>query len=146
MHRSRLRFLTLAAMMLLALFVAACGDDNSSSSSTQAAEKSSADQKAAISGGQKGGTLTQLGSTDVDFLDPGHSYYTAGFQVIYATNRTLYSFRPDDGAHPVPDLAASDPEISGDHRTVTVHLRSGVRFGPPVGREVTSRDVKYAFE
>src|SRR3954466_5329881 len=145
MHRSRLRFLTLAALMLLALFVAACGSDNNSSSGTPA-EKSSNDQKAAISSGQKGGTLTQLGSTDVDFLDPGHSYYTAGFQVIYAANRTLYSFKPEDGVHPVPDLAESDPQISPDKKTVTVKIRKGVKFGPPVNREVTSKDVKYAIE
>src|SRR3954466_4268972 len=145
MHRSRLRFLTLAALMLLALFVAACGSDNNSSSGTPA-EKSSSDQKAAISGGQKGGTLTQLGSTDVDFLDPGHSYYTAGFQVIYAANRTLYSFKPEDGTNPVPDLAEAEPEISQDKKTVTVKIRKGVKFGPPVSRDVTSKDVKYALE
>jgi peptide/nickel transport system substrate-binding protein len=131
--------------MLLALFVAACGSDNNSSSGTPA-EKSSNDQKAAIDSGQKGGTLTQLGSTDVDFLDPGHSYYTAGFQVIYATNRTLYSFKPEDGTNPVPDLAEADPEISADKKTVTVKIRKGVKFGPPVNRAVTSKDVKYAIE
>jgi len=132
--------------MLLALFVAACGSDNSSSSGDKAAEKSSANQKEALSSGQKGGTLTQLGSSDVDFLDPGHSYYTAGFQVIYATNRTLYSFKPEDGTNPVPDLAEADPEISPDKKTVTVKIRKGVKFGPPVNRDVTSADVKYAIE
>jgi peptide/nickel transport system substrate-binding protein len=131
--------------VLSALVIAACGSDNKSSSGA-AAEKSSANQKAAIASGQKGGTLTQLGSTDVDFLDPGHSYYTAGFQVIYATNRTLYSFKPEDGVNPVPDLAASAPEISADKKTVTVKLRTGVKFGPPVNRAVTSKDVKYAIE
>src|SRR3954453_17022129 len=146
MHRSRLRFISLAALMLLALFVAASGSDNSSSSSGQAAEKSSENQKEALSGGQKGGTLTQLGSSDVAFLDPGHSYYPAGFQVIYATNRTLYSFKPEDGTNPVPDLAEADPEISSDKKTVTVKIRKGVKFGPPVNRDVTSKDVKYAVE
>ena len=144
MHRSRLRFPLLAALMLLAFVVTACGSDNSSSN--DAAQKSSEDQKQAIDSGQKGGTLTQLGSTDVDYLDPGHTYYTAGFQVIYATNRTLYSFKPDDGTNPVPDLAASDPQISGDKKTVTVKIRDGVKFGPPVNRAVTSKDVKYAIE
>src|SRR3954451_20520309 len=146
MHRSPLRFLTPVALASLALVVAACGSSSNNSSGSQAAEKSSANQKEAIASGQKGGTLTQLGSSDVDYLDPGHSYYTAGFQVIYATNRTLYSFKPDDRVHPVPDLAAGPPEISADHRTVTVPLRGGVGFGPPVNREVTAKDVKYAME
>jgi len=145
MHRSRLRFLTLAALVLSMLVVAACGSDNKSSSGA-AAEKSSANQKEAIASGQKGGTLTQLGASDVDFLDPGHSYYTAGFQVIYATNRTLYSFKPEDGVNPVPDLAEAAPEVSADKKTVTVKIRKGVKFGPPVNREVTSKDVKYAVE
>jgi peptide/nickel transport system substrate-binding protein len=46
----------------------------------------------------------------------------------------------------VPDLAASDPEIASDGRTVTVKLRKGVMFSDPVDREVTSADVKYAIE
>src|SRR3954452_3920470 len=146
MHRSPLRFLTPVALASLALVVAACGSSSNNSSGSQAAEKSSANQKEAIASGQKGGTLTQLGSSDVDYLDPGHSYYTAGFQVIYAANRTLYSFKPEDGTNPVPDLAESDPEISADKKTVTVKIRKGVKFGPPVNREVTSKDVKYAIE
>jgi peptide/nickel transport system substrate-binding protein len=131
--------------MCLAFVVTACGSDDNSSSSSGTATNT--DQSKVIEeGGQKGGKLTQLGASDVDFLDPGHSYYTAGFQVIYATNRTLYSFKPDDGTNPVPDLAESDPQISADKKTVTVKIRKGVKFGPPVNRDVTSADVKYAIE
>src|SRR4051794_30111205 len=146
MHRSPLRFLTPVALASLALVVAACGGSSNNSSGSQAAEKSSANQKEALASGQKGGTLTQLGSSDVDYLDPGHTYYTAGFQIVYATNRTLYSFKPEDGTTPVPDLAESDPQISPDKKTITVKIRKGVKFGPPVNREVTSKDVKYAME
>jgi peptide/nickel transport system substrate-binding protein len=96
--------------------------------------------------GQPGGSLTMLAGSDVDFLDPGHSYYTFGFMVTLATNRPLYSFTPDDAIHPVPDLAAAQPVISPDHRTVTVTLRPGVRYAPPVNREVQAADVKYAIE
>jgi peptide/nickel transport system substrate-binding protein len=45
-----------------------------------------------------------------------------------------------------PDLADSKPEISDDGCRVQVALKHGVRFAPPVGREVTSADVKYAIE
>ena len=145
MNRSHLRLLMAAALLCLAFLVTACGSDDDSSSSSGSATNS--DQSKVIEeGGQKGGKLTQLGASDVDFLDPGHSYYTAGFQVIYATNRNLYSFKPDDGTNPVPDLAESDPEISADKKTVTVKIRKGVKFGPPVDRDVTSADVKYAIE
>jgi peptide/nickel transport system substrate-binding protein len=96
--------------------------------------------------GKKGGKVTFLAAADVDYLDPGQSYYTFGYAVIYATQRPLYSFEPDDAETPVPDLAEGDPEISPDNKKITVKLRSGVRFSPPVNREVTSADVKYAFE
>jgi ABC-type transport system substrate-binding protein len=38
----------------------------------------------------------------------------------------------------VPDLAAGPPQVSPDAMTITVKLRRGVRFSPPVNREVTS--------
>src|SRR5690606_12362246 len=46
----------------------------------------------------------------------------------------------------VPDLAAGEPEVSADGRRLTVRIRRGVRFGPPVDRAVTAHDVKYAIE
>jgi peptide/nickel transport system substrate-binding protein len=87
-----------------------------------------------------------LSASDVDFLDPGRTYYTPGYQVALATQRPLYSFRPADPQHPVPDLAAGPPRIGDGGRTVTVRLRSGVRFSPPVRRAVTSDDVAYALQ
>jgi peptide/nickel transport system substrate-binding protein len=93
-----------------------------------------------------GGNLTMLAGSDVDFLDPGRTYFSFGQMVTLATNRPLYSFRPDDAQHPVPDLAAAPPQVSPDLKTVTVALRPGIRYAPPVNREATSADVKYAFE
>ena len=95
--------------------------------------------------GKKGGKLEQLGASDVDFLDPGQTYYTGGFQVLYATQKTLYSFKPGD-PDAQPDLAEGDPEISDDKKSVTVTLKKGVKFAPPVNREIQAKDVKYAFE
>ena len=87
----------------------------------------------------------QLGASDVDFVDPGRTYYTGGYQLAYPTQRPLYSFKPGQ-VDPVADLADGDPQISKDAKTVTVKLKKGVKFSPPVDREVTSKDVKYAFE
>jgi peptide/nickel transport system substrate-binding protein len=95
--------------------------------------------------GKRGGSVTLLSSTDVDYLDPGHTYYTVGYTILYATQRPLYSVKPGQ-TQAVPDLAAAPPQISPDDKTITVKLRSGVRFSPPVNRAVTSKDVKYAFE
>ena len=46
----------------------------------------------------------------------------------------------------VPDIATSVPTPTDGGKTYTFHLKRGVRFGPPVDREVTSKDVLYAFE
>jgi hypothetical protein len=37
-----------------------------------------------------------LYSADVDNIDPGITYYQYGFNVVYATQRPLYSYKPDD--------------------------------------------------
>jgi peptide/nickel transport system substrate-binding protein len=66
--------------------------------------------------------------------------------VEYATQRPLYSYKPDNSTQMVPDLAESPPEVSADGKTVTVKIRKGVKFSAPVNREVTSKDVKYAVE
>jgi peptide/nickel transport system substrate-binding protein len=91
------------------------------------------------------GAATYLAAGDVDYLDPGQTYYTFGYMVTYAVNRPLYSFRPGE-TEPVPDLAAGPPEISADRRQVVVRLRAGVRYAPPVNREVVAADVEYAIE
>jgi peptide/nickel transport system substrate-binding protein len=96
--------------------------------------------------GKVGGKLTVLWTDDVDNIDCGISYYQMGYMVCYATQRPLYSWKPEDGTTPVPDLAESDPQISPDGKTVTVKIRQGIKFSPPVNRVVTSKDVKYAIE
>ena len=69
-----------------------------------------------------------------------------GFLVAAATQKALYGYEPDDPDNAVDDLAEGAPEISADGKTVTVKIKKGVKFSPPVDREVTSKDVKYAIE
>jgi peptide/nickel transport system substrate-binding protein len=140
------RWATFASVVTaLALLVAACGSSDNEGSGN-AGTKADVTSGSAIKPGKKGGTLTYLAAGDVDYLDPGHEYYTFGAMVTYATNRTLYSFKPNDSLHPVPDLATGPPEISSDNKTITVHIRKGVKYAPPVNREVKAADIKYAFE
>jgi peptide/nickel transport system substrate-binding protein len=100
---------------------------------------------AAGSKAQKGGTITVLSAGDVDHIDPGAAYYAFTYEVTYATQRPLLAYKPNS-VQAVPDLAASVPVVSNGGKTVTVHIRHGVKFSPPVNREVTSADVKYAIE
>ena len=46
----------------------------------------------------------------------------------------------------MPLLASGPPVLSDGGRIVTVHIRHGVHYSPPVKREVTSADVAYAIE
>jgi peptide/nickel transport system substrate-binding protein len=94
---------TLAASMLaaLAMFVAACGSSSNDKGGTTAGQA----QQSVPTTAKQGGKLTYLAAGDVDYIDPGQTYYTFGYMVLYATNRTLYSFKPDDSVNPVPDLA-----------------------------------------
>jgi peptide/nickel transport system substrate-binding protein len=94
---------------------------------------------------KKGGTITVVTAGDVDNIDPGIAYYSFTYEITYATQRTLYAYKPNSVAA-VPDLAASMPVVSNGGKTITVHIRRGVRFSPPVNRDVTSADVKYAIE
>jgi peptide/nickel transport system substrate-binding protein len=129
------------ALVLAGAVLSGCGGGDSGSGGN---EKVSG--PGAPVAGKTGGKLTVLWTDDVDNIDCGISYYQMGYMVCYATQRPLYSWKPEDGQTPVPDLAESDPQISDDGKTVTVKIRKGVKFSPPVNREVTSKDVKYAIE
>jgi peptide/nickel transport system substrate-binding protein len=94
---------------------------------------------------KRGGTLKMISAGDVDSVDPGQSYYAFSYQLLHAVHRNLYSV-PANSTRTVPDLAAGPSRISGDGKTITVRIKRGIRFGPPVNREVTAADVKYAIE
>ena len=140
MFRSALRIPVAGAVAVFAaLAVAACGGSSSSSDS-------SSGKTAAPEGAQKGGTLTVLANADVDYIDCGATYYQFSYQLAYTYCRPLYSYKPADKGLPSPDIASGPAQVSDDGKTVTVKMKTGVKYGPPVNREVTSKDVKYAIE
>jgi peptide/nickel transport system substrate-binding protein len=85
-----------------------------------------------------------------DSFDPTGEYYTNSFNIFSNLMiRTLVGY--DHVAGPagnklVPDIATSVPRPTDGGKTYTFHLKQGVKFGPPVSRAVTSKDVLYAFE
>jgi peptide/nickel transport system substrate-binding protein len=131
MHIPGTRLLRLpVAAAFITLLAAGCGSGGSTSGATA---------------GKDGGTITILSAGDVDHIDPGQMYYQFSYEIGYATQRPLLAYKPSS-VETVPDLAARMPSVSKDGKTITVKLRRGVRFSPPVNREVTSADVKYAIE
>src|SRR3954462_6738669 len=135
------KWFALCATALLALTVvlAACGggnDDNGGGSSSANGE-----------GGKKGGKLTVLNVGDFEYADPGAAYYQFDYMVHYTTQRPLYYYKPDQTTQPpTPDLAAGPWKISNGGKTLTIPLKKGIKFSPPVNREVKAADVKYALE
>jgi peptide/nickel transport system substrate-binding protein len=100
--------------------------------------------------GVKRGTLRVVNHSDVDALDPGIAYGAADLTLLRGLVRELYSFdsrlEGERALVPVPDLADGPPKLSQDGRTYTFRIRQGVRYAPPVNREVQARDFVYAVE
>jgi peptide/nickel transport system substrate-binding protein len=138
MRRSFQWTLILGALLALTLGVASCGGDDGG-------EEQGTTQGTPAEG-KRGGKLIALWASDVDYIDPGQTYYQVGNIITRATQSSLYLPKVDDATTPEPILAESDPQISEDGCTVTVTIKQGVRFSPPVDREVTTKDVKYAIE
>ena len=83
-------------------------------------------------------------------FDPTGEYLANGF-AIYSNLllRTLVGFNHVAGPKGnivVPDLARSVPRPTNGGKTYTFRLKNGIKWGPPVNREITSKDVRYAVE
>jgi peptide/nickel transport system substrate-binding protein len=100
--------------------------------------------------GVKRGTLRVYSHGDVEALDPGFAYAAFDFALLRGMVRELYSFdsrvEGERSLRPVPDLADGPYELSADGRTYTFRIRRGVRYAPPVDREVAAADFIYAIE
>src|SRR3954447_18254028 len=134
--------MAVALVAALSLGVAACGGGGGGGNSNEKPKTGNPNP----TGGKQGGKLTVLWTGDVDHIDCGETYYQMGYFICFNTQKPLYAYKPDDGSKIVPDLAEAAPEVSADGKTVTVKIKSGVKFSPPVNRVVTSKDVKYAIE
>jgi peptide/nickel transport system substrate-binding protein len=98
--------------------------------------------------GVRGGTLRVLSNRSLAGLA---QLDTAGYgELARAYARTLYGYNlsgpPEQATVPVPDIASAPPQVSADRRTYTFRLRAGVRYAPPVNREVAARDFITAIE
>ena len=141
MHRSRT-----AGALAVAVAVAVAGCGGSGNDEKSGADAAKQNERAPLTGAKKGGTLTILSNADFIDTDCGKAYYQYDYMLCYATQRPLYSYKPDVEDVAQPDLAVDQPQISDGGKTVTMRIRPGVKFSPPVNREVTSKDVKYAIE
>lgn len=96
-----------------------------------------------------GGTLKAAMGDNPDHLDSGLSYATEGWEILEATGNGLLGFQKTSGAagaKTVPDLATEMPVVSDGGKSYSFTMRRGVKFSPPVNREVLPSDIKFAIE
>ena len=147
-----------AAVVALAALAAGCGSKKSSSSSTTTTTSSSSSGNSVVGTGTfssgtpaKGGTYTVGWEASFGFtnnFDPTGEYLGNAWG-LYSNLmlRALVGYNHLPGAAgnvTVGDLATSAPTPSDNGLTYTYTLRKGIKFGPPVSRAVTSKDVAYA--
>jgi peptide/nickel transport system substrate-binding protein len=135
---------------VLAVALAACGSSSSSSEKASAGGSTPAGVQTpvneSLTGGKRGGTLNEVQSEDFEHLDPGQAYFQLDYQITSATQRSLYSYKPNTFSEVTPDMAEGEPEISDGNKLITIKIRKGVHFSPPVNREVTAADEVYALD
>ncbi len=149
-----LRTILLAAVALaLAVALAACGSSSSNNGSSSASPTSSSlpagvkdPVNESLTGGKRGGVLNEAQNEDFEHLDPGQAYFSLDYEIACATQRSLYSYKPNTFSESTPDMAEGPAKLSDDNKLITIDIRKGVHFSPPVNREVTAADVVYAFE
>lgn len=138
--------LALVLVTALALLLGACGRPIDTSSGTPTT--SFTDQP------RQGGTLTLAYRAEPSSLDPAVARNAIDRQIVHDVYQGFLRYAPasgEAGTELVACLATEVPTvenggISPDGRTYIFHLREGVKFQPPVNREVTAKDFKYSFE
>ena len=156
------KFLRLAlmagAVVALAALAAGCGSKKSSSGSTTTTTTTTSNSGGVVGSGSfssgapaKGGTYTIGWEQSFGFtnnFDPTGEYLGNAWG-LYSNLmlRSLVGYKHQPGAAgniTIGDLATTAPVPTNNGLTYTYRLRRGIKFGPPVNRTVTSKDVAYA--
>jgi peptide/nickel transport system substrate-binding protein len=140
-----------AAAAALSLALAACGgNDNGGGGGTSSGATvayNDANTKVVNPSDKKGGTLKMGLTDDWDSIDPGNTYYAFSWNFARLYTRALTTWKSvpgKEGLTVMPDLASGLGEVSDGGKTITYHLRQGIKYED--GTPVSSKDVKYAIE
>jgi peptide/nickel transport system substrate-binding protein len=147
-RRTRLSAIGLSATALvLALAAAGCGGDGGGGADDTGIGTLATDGEPARGGIYRIQT-TQFNHTGG--FDPTGEYL--GTDLAFYSNllvRTLIGYEHsagEAGNELVPDLATDLGQVSDDKKTYTFTLKDGVKFGPPLNRDITSEDILFAFK
>ena len=103
---------------------------------------------------QRGGTLVVAFQNEPQTLDPAIDFEGNGWAIEHAIFGNLLNYSTGAGAAGttiVPDMATVVPTvanggITNGGKTYIFHIRPGIKFAPPVNREVTAADFVYSFQ
>jgi peptide/nickel transport system substrate-binding protein len=144
----RRRWKTAGAVLAAAAFLAAGCSSGGTVSGTSG-------QPAAGGTPQRGGTLSMLGQSDIFNLDTVSAYYTVSNTLERMFTRQLFSYGDPTGATAppavVPDIATAIPTaanggLTDGGKTVTLHIRPGVKWDTSPARQVTAADFVREFK
>jgi peptide/nickel transport system substrate-binding protein len=141
MGKSRRRLSMVGLALVATLVAAACGGGNNNGGSSNGASTTP----------QRGGVY-RTATTDFGFtngFDITGEYLGSAWDLYGATTRTLVGTKHiagTEGNKLYPDLATETPTPTDNGLTYTFKLKSGAKFGPPVSRAITSKDIAYAFQ
>jgi peptide/nickel transport system substrate-binding protein len=132
----------LAVTAAAALALTACSSVGSGGTAGSGSTDRSNDVGSAATGVKNGGTLTVALSAEPDFLDPTLAGSLYSRYIFNAMCEKLYDI--DKDVRIVPQLAKSLPVTSPDGKTVTIALRTGIKFAD--GTPFNAAAVKISLE
>ena len=127
----------IVALVVLVLVGGACTQQNATPSGTPAASPSPIKPV-------RGGTLTFVANEQPTTYDAHLLTSPAALDLLAPEYSLLYRIDPLDTAHLIPDVAVDQPQVSADKLTVTVKLRTDVKFAD--GAPLTSADVVATYQ
>ena len=128
----KILFLSLALILVFVSMLAGCGLSTSTASSSTTTSSSAA---------TPGSGVLTFTNTDPYTLDPAASNEALSASYIMQIFSGLLKL--DNNLEPVPDIAASMPNVSIDGLTYTFQLRKDVKFSD--GTPVTANDFQYSW-
>jgi ABC-type transport system substrate-binding protein len=120
-----------AVLIVAGLVLAACGSSGGGSSASPTSQGTP----------KAGGTYNFPVGSDPISIEPLNNQEVESTFVTHQLFEGLYKFAAVDGVwQSVPNLCTGPAEANADGTQFTFHLKQGIKFGPPVNREVTAQD------
>jgi peptide/nickel transport system substrate-binding protein len=136
--------MSLVFVVGLALVAAACGGGTT----TKTGQPSTGSTDKVQRGGVYRTAIEDFGFTGA--FDPTGEYLGNAWglysEMLLRNLVTFKHVRGVAGDEIVPDLATDTGQVSADGLTYTFHLKSGLKWGPPLSRPITTKDILFAFQ